>query len=280
MNLHLTGRVAVVSGGSSGIGLAIAERLAAEGACVCIAARDRARLDVAARRVRDRSTAASTGTSSVMAVAADMTDADAVAGVVESAVEAFGALHIAVSNVSGHVIDPGESGPHAGHFEATPVRALRAEFDQLVMSAWFLARSVMGHMRAAGWGRILNIGSRVAREPAWDLPHVLPNVARPANAALHRVLARSGAQDGITVNSILTASIATERYRNYHAWLAGEQGRTYADVVQERTQLIPVGRPGTPEEIASVAAFLCSGFAASITGQAIPVDGGVNRHLY
>lgn len=103
MNLHLTGRVAVVSGGSSGIGLAIAERLAAEGACVCIAARDRARLDVAARRVRDRSTAASTGTSSVMAVAADMTDADAVAGVVESAVEAFGALHIAVSNVSGHV---------------------------------------------------------------------------------------------------------------------------------------------------------------------------------
>jgi 3-oxoacyl-[acyl-carrier protein] reductase len=134
-------------------------------------------------------------------------------------------------------------------------------------------------MRAARWGRICNIGSGVAREPATHLPHVLPNAVRPAVAGMYRIMADRLRGDGITVNNVLTGSILTERNRAYWQWLAGERGASVAEVTEVVTAGIPLRRMGEPDEMAAVVAFLCSRQAARVTGQSIPVVGGGSAHL-
>lgn len=120
----------------------------------------------------------------------------------------------------------------------------------------------------------------VARETIWELPHILPNAARPAAAGLHRMLSARYAGTGVTVNSLLTGSIATERNVGYFTWLAAERGLTLEQVVAENSQRTPLRRPGRPEEMASVAAFLCSDAAGGISGQAIAMSGGNSRHVF
>lgn len=210
-----------------------------------------------------------------------MTDPAAVRSVVAQAEERFGPVGIAISNVIGHVIDTGKEGdgPGAGTFLSIPADDYRAEFSRLLVSAWSLAEAVLPGMQKQGWGRVVNIGSGVAREPTKDLPHVLPNTVRPAVAGLYRLLARRYAVDGITVNSILTGSILTERNRTYWEWLARERGKPVEEVRAVMTDAIPARRMGEPEELAAVVTFLCSERASAVTGQSIPVDGGINRHL-
>jgi 3-oxoacyl-[acyl-carrier protein] reductase len=275
MKYGIGGKVAVVSGGSRGIGLAIARTLAVEGASVMLAARTQAGLDEAASAID------AVAPGRVDALAADMTDPADVERVVAAAGDRFGPVGIAVSNVIGHVIDAdveGE-GPGAGTFASMPAAEYRREFQHLLISAWALAHACLPAMRAAGWGRICNIGSGVAREPATELPHVLPNTVRPAVAGLYRVLASRLAPEGITVNNVLTGSILTERNRSYWAWLAKENGSTFEEVTSGFHSRIPLRRQGQPEEMAALVAFLCSEQAARITGQSIPVDGGISRHL-
>jgi 3-oxoacyl-[acyl-carrier protein] reductase len=275
MDLGLEGRVAIVSGGSRGIGRAIATELAGEGALVVLAARRQQDLDEAAAAID------ALHPGRVAAVAGDLTDPDAVERVVGAARHRFGPIDIAVSNVIGHVIDTSSEGegPGAGTFVSMAAEHYREEFTRLLVSAWALADRCIPDMRATGRGRIMNIGSGVAREPTKDLPHVLPNTVRPAVAGLYRALARRLAPDGITVNNILTGSILTERNRSYWRWLAEERGQTVAEVTSGVTGGIPARRMGEPEEMAALVAFLASDLAARITGQSIPVDGGINRHL-
>ena len=265
MDLGLEGRVAVVSGGSRGIGRAIAVALADEGARVVLAARRQSDLDEAAAAIDSRHPGC----------------VEAVRGVVAAANSRFGPVGIAVSNVIGHVIDSSKEGegPGAGTFTSIGPADYREEFTHLLVSAWALAAAVVPDMRAQGWGRIINIGSGVAREPTKELPHVLPNAVRPAVAGMYRMLSRSLAPDGITVNNILTGSILTERNRSYWEWLARERQEPVADVTRIMTDSIPARRMGEPEEMAAVAAFLASDQARHVTGQSIPVDGGINRHL-
>ena len=193
----------------------------------------------------------------------------------------LGPISIAVSNVIGHVIDTAEEGegPGAGTFASMPAGEYQREFRQLFVSAWALATACLPDMRGAGWGRIVNIGSGVAREPATELPHVLPNVVRPAVAGMHRILAARLAGEGVTVNNILTGSILTERNLSYWNWLASETGKTFDEVTEQFHARIPLQRQGRPEEMAALVAFLCSERAGRITGQSIPVDGGISRHL-
>ena len=134
-------------------------------------------------------------------------------------------------------------------------------------------------MRAQGWGRILNIGSGVAREPSKDLPHVLPNTVRPAVAGMYRMMAGTLHPYGITVNNILTGSILTQRNRSYWEWLAAERGLPVDEVRAVMTDRIPARRMGEPAEMATLALYLSSDSARNVTGQSIPVDGGMNRHL-
>jgi 3-oxoacyl-[acyl-carrier protein] reductase len=271
----LEGRVAIVSGGSRGIGRAIAEELAQEGARVVLAARTQSNLDDAAAAIDARYPG------QVEAVSADMSDVDAVARVVEVARQRFGPVGIAVSNVIGHVIDTSKegAGPGAGTFLSMSHEHYRDEFTRLLVSAWALARASVPDMKAQQWGRIMNIGSGVAREPTKDLPHVMPNTVRPAVAGMYRIMARRLAADGITVNNILTGSILTERNRSYWVWLANERHQTVEEASSTMTKSIPARRMGEPREMAAVAAFLASDRAAHITGQSIPVDGGINHHI-
>jgi 3-oxoacyl-[acyl-carrier protein] reductase len=277
VELGIDGKVAVVSGASRGIGRAIAKRLVEEGALVVMAARRAPDLESAGAEI-------DAGRSGRIAtVVADMTDLADVARVIDVAHERFGLVQIAISNVIGHVIDvdvdvEGE-GPGAGTFSGLPASEYRQEFSHLLVSAWALASACIPDMKAERWGRIMNIGSGVAREPTKDLPHVLPNTVRPAVAALYRSLARDLAPDGITVNNILTGSILTERNRSYWRWLAAERGQTVEEVTSGVTGGIPVRRMGEPEEMAALVGFLASTLASSITGQSIPVDGGINRHV-
>jgi 3-oxoacyl-[acyl-carrier protein] reductase len=275
MDYGLEGKVAIVSGGSRGIGRAIATTLVAEGASVLLAARTQSHLDDAAAEI-DK-----VGPGRVDALAADMTVPAEVDRVVAACRSRFGPVGIAVSNVIGHVIDAGKEGdgPGAGNFASVPAAEYKREFEHLFVSAWALAHACLPDMRAAGWGRICNIGSGVAREPATELPHVLPNTVRPAVAGLYRILAARLAPEGVTVNNILTGSILTERNLSYWDWLARERGLTFEDVTRDFHARIPLRRQGRPEEMAALVAFLCSQQAARITGQSIPVDGGISRHL-
>lgn len=275
MDLSLDGRVAIVSGGSRGIGRAIAQALADEGVRVVLAARTQDDLDAAAHEI-DR-----THPGHVLAVSTDLRDASAVTQLVTRATDHFGSVDIAVSNVIGHVIDANKegSGPGAGTFLGTPSASYREEFEHLFLSAWFLADAVIPQMKHRRWGRLLNIGSGVAREPMKELPHVLPNTVRPAVAGLYRMLAKELAPWNITVNNLLTGSILTERNRSYWEWLAAERSLPVAEVQRVMTDVIPAGRMGEPTEMAAVATFLASEQAAHLTGQSIPIDGGINRHL-
>jgi 3-oxoacyl-[acyl-carrier protein] reductase len=275
MDYGLDGRVAVVSGGSRGIGRSIARLLASEGAKVMLAARTRSHLDVACEEID------AVAPGRVDATSADMTDPAEVDGVVETTRQRFGPVGIAVSNVIGHVIDADAEGegPGAGTFASMPPEEYRREFQHLFISAWALAHACVADMRAAQWGRIINIGSGVAREPTIELPHVLPNTVRPAVAGMYRILAARLAADGITVNNVLTGSILTERNLSYWRWLAQERGSTFDDVTADFHARIPLRRQGQPEEMAALVAFLCSTRAARVTGQSIPVVGGSNRHL-
>ena len=275
MDYGLTGKVAIVSGGSRGIGKAIADALIDEGASVMLAARTQQHLDAALADLEPRASGR------VAAVSADMTDPPDVARAVELTRQRFGPVTIAISNVIGHVIDAAKEGdgPGAGTFASMPSGEYRREFRHLFMSAWALAHECLPDMRAAGWGRICNIGSGVAREPTTELPHVLPNTVRPAVAGMYRMLAADLAPEGITVNNLLTGSILTERNRSYWVWLAGERGVSVDEVTKTFHEHIPLHRQGLPEEMAAVAVFLCSQQAARITGQSIPIDGGISRHL-
>jgi len=275
MDFDLVDKVAVVSGASRGIGKAIATTLACEGACVMLVARKKKDLDDAVAEIEVRAPGR------VDAVVADMTEPREVADAVGAARARFGPISITVSNVIGHVIDSGKEGdgPGAGTFSSMPAEEYRREFHHLFVSAWSLAHEALPDMRAARWGRICNIGSGVAREPATNLPHVLPNVVRPAVAGLHRLLAARLAPEGITVNNILTGSILTERNLSYWRWLADERGSTFDEVTAAFHGQIPLRRQGEPSEMAALVAFLCSARAGSITGQSIPVDGGISHHL-
>jgi 3-oxoacyl-[acyl-carrier protein] reductase len=274
MDLCIEGKVALVSGGSRGIGLAIAEQLLREGARVVITGRSLESLELA------ESVLGKIAADKAFAIPADMTISDDVDHAVAEAGRRFGPVQIAISNVIGHVIDPDENGPHAGFFSSAKPADFKTEFKQLGLSAWHLAAAVLPGMKRAGWGRLINIGSGVAREPAWELPHILPNVVRPAVAGLYRCLAKELASDGITVNSILTGSIATERNRDYFVWLARERGVSVEDLHKKFYGASPIKRPGLPSEMAALAAFLCSGQASAISGQAIAMSGGTLRHIY
>jgi NAD(P)-dependent dehydrogenase (short-subunit alcohol dehydrogenase family) len=275
MRLGLDGRTAIVSGGSRGIGFAIARTLAAEGVSVMLAARNPGQLETAASGID------ALYPGRVAHVSADMTDPAEVARVVASTRQRFGPVHIAISNVIGHVIDPATEGdgPGAGTFRDMEPTEYRREFQQLAVSAWALLHECLPDMREAGWGRICNIGSGVARETATELPHVLPNVVRPAVAGIYRLLAARLAPTGVTINNILTGSILTERNLSYWRWLAAERGATIDMVTSDFHARIPLRRQGHPEEMAALVAFLCSDLAGRITGQSIPVDGGISRHL-
>jgi 3-oxoacyl-[acyl-carrier protein] reductase len=262
MDLGLRGRAALVTGASRGLGRAVAEALAAEGADLAISARTAADLE----RVR-ADIAAATG-ARVMAIAGDLSTDDGPAGVARAALASLGRVDILVTN---------SGGPPAGPFEAHDRAAWRAAMAGLFESAVELVRPLLPGMRERRWGRIIAITSIAAKQPVDGL--ILSNAARAAVTGFARTLANEVARDGITVNTVLPGYTRTRRVEELAERLAAARACAPADVVDSWTREIPAGRMGEPDELAALVAFLASERAAYITGASIPVDGGWIRSL-
>jgi 3-oxoacyl-[acyl-carrier protein] reductase len=262
MDLGIRGKVALVSGGSKGIGRAIADELAREGARVLVAARGQEAIDAAVAAIRANGGVAS-------GCSADLATQDGVERAVAAARSAFGSPDIAISNVYG---------PTHGRWDETQNDDFRAAYDQMVMSVVWLTRAVVPDMKKRGWGRLVNVGSICAKEPHRELPLLTANVTRVGVVALQKSLSAELGKYGITVNTLATGGFLTDRFRAYFEKRAAERGVAY-ETLLERPD-VPVGRLGTPEEMAAVAAFLCSTRASYVTGQMIVVDGGKVETLW
>jgi 3-oxoacyl-[acyl-carrier protein] reductase len=250
VDLGIQGRVALVGGASQGIARAVAEVLVAEGARVVITSRD-----------ADRIARVATEIGAVAGLAWDSADLDAAPGLVARVADELGPVEILITNTGGPPADPDPLSFSAEQWE----QAHRT----LVLAPMTLLKLVLPGMRERGWGRILAIASTTVREPISAL--ILSNAERSAQLAAYKTLAREVARDGVTINSLLTGSIATERM----ASLAGSMENAEAGAAAT----VPAARIGRPEEMAWAAAFLASDRAAYITGTALAVDGGALRGI-
>lgn len=247
MNLGLTGRTAIVCGASSGMGLAIADGLAAEGAKVAMIGRRRDLLEREAERI------------GALAVQGDITIPQHLERLVETTLEAFGGIDVLVLN---------GGGPPAGAATAVTPLAIEEAIGLLLLPFVGLVTLCLPHLRTSGRGRIVAIESSSVREPIPGL--ALSNAVRPGVVGWLKTLARELAADGITVNTIAPGRIDTARMQA----LYGPAGPSAEDLAQ-----IPIGRLGTGAEIGAVACFLASDAASYVTGTVIPVDGGLSRSL-
>jgi 3-oxoacyl-[acyl-carrier protein] reductase len=264
MDLGIAGRVALVSGGSRGIGRAVAELLCAEGARVLIAARTPGPIEEAVAALQE-------GGGEAAGIAADMTSREGVARAVEAARSNFGPPEIAIANVHSPV--------DGDFFEVAEQDFVRA-FEALTLSIALLARAVIPDMKARGWGRILNIGSGSAKEPPRELRHILGNTARSSGVTLVKSLANELGPYGITVNSIGTGLFRTGFMEDFFDRLAEEQGLDRETAVARFAEGIPVRRAGEPRELAGLAGYLCSDRGGFVTGQLIMADGGFGRSAW
>jgi 3-oxoacyl-[acyl-carrier protein] reductase len=258
MDLGISGKVALVFGGSKGIGLGCAHEFAREGCPTVIAARTQGTIDDAVAEVR-------TAGGQVAGISADCTTRDGIALAVKAATEAFGAPDILIFNV--------DSGPK-GAFLDIDDETFAAANNNNVMAFRWAVQAVFPHMREQGWGRILTIGTNSVKAPHRKLPRAAQNTYRVGALALSKTLSAELGSFGITVNTLGTGAIATPQFRDVFTKIAEAQGQTYEEHIAERVSAWPVQRMGTPEDMAAAAAFLCSDRAGFITGQVLIVDGG------
>lgn len=255
MDLGLHGKVAMIAGGSAGLGLATARALAAEGAKVSIAGRDPQRLASAVEQLQ------TDGAGTVMGRALDVRDDAAVGQWVADTVAEFGALHIVVANAGG---------PPVGSATELTAKDYRDALELNLTSSIVLCEQTVPHLRKAGWGRYLFITSMSAKIPAPRL--ALSNVTRAGVLGYAKSLMYDVAKDGITVNVLAPGFTRTARFEQVFS--TPEQQEKLA------AEQIPLGRVADPAEFAAVATFLASQPAGYVTGTVMQIDGGWAGSLY
>jgi 3-oxoacyl-[acyl-carrier protein] reductase len=247
VNLGLDGRTAIVCGASSGMGLAIAEALAREGANVAMFARRRDVIEREAERI------------GALAVRGDATIATDLQRLVDRTLQAFDAIDVVVWNAGG---------PPPGTATEITDDELEGAFELLLLPAVRLLRLCLPHLERSGSGRLIAVTSMAAREPTSHL--ALSNAFRPAVTGWAKTLARELGGRGITVNCVAPGRIDTARLAQLYP------GGPGADELAD----IPLGRWGTPAEFADVVCFLASERASYVNGTTIAVDGGLGRGLF
>ena len=263
MDLGIRGKVALVAASSKGLGRAVAEELAAEGAHLVICARGKETLEQTAESIRQ-----TTGVR-VVAVAADVSNPADAARVAKAAFEELGRVDILVTN---------SGGPPSGPFENLTAEMWDTATRVLLESAVELTRAVLPGMKERRWGRILNVTSIAAKQPIEGL--MLSNSLRAAVIGFARTLANEVAPFNVTVNNLLPGYTRTDRVQELARAAGSKAGGSNADIVSRWEKEIPMGRLGEPREFAALAAFLASERASYITGSSIAVDGGWIRSLF
>ena len=255
MDIRLDGRTAVITGGSKGLGLAVATRFAASGANVAILARRPDALEEA------RAAIAASARGRVEAVSCDVAKAEAVQHAFETVMARLGRVDIVVNNAGTSRTMP---------FEEATDTIWQEDLDLKLFAAIRLTRLAWPQMKARGWGRVINVLNTGAKAPrAGSAP---TTISRAAGMALTKVLAGEGAPHGILVNALLVGLIVTDQVRQWHRLRGGN--RTLEEFIADTGKPVPLGRMGTAEEFANVACFLASDAAGYVTGTAINVDGG------
>ncbi|MGH7865617.1 MAG: SDR family oxidoreductase [Candidatus Binataceae bacterium] len=259
MDLKLTGKTALILGGSKGIGKGIAGALAAEGVAVALLARGQEALDSAVAEIEARGGRA-------IGVAADLGNWPTVESAVASARKQLGPIDILLNNTGG---------PPPSGVVGVSAELWETQFRTMVLCLFRVTELVLAEMRARKWGRILNVTSYIVVEPATAI-----GISSTLRSAIHgwaKTLAAETARDGITVNTLLPGVIATDRSLRLNSAAAERQGISVAEALERTARSIPVGRLGTPEEFGAVATVLASPLAAYVTGSLIRIDGGLVR---
>jgi 3-oxoacyl-[acyl-carrier protein] reductase len=265
MDLEISGRVALVVGGSKGIGLEVARLLAADGARVAVVARTPKPIDRAVAMITDDGGEA-------VGVPADMSEQEGIERAVAEVTAALGPPLIVVTQADFHV---------RGYFaEVTRAEDYVDSYRTYTLSQVHLLHAVLPAMQDAGWGRFVHIGSATAKEPQSNPPHTVANATRPSTVGLLKSVADEYARFGITCNTVAPGWIGTrttEWYLSEHEGLVDEEERRDWMIGTAR---VPAGRLGDPKEIASTIAYLCSHRAGYINGHYIAVDGGHHRSAF
>lgn len=262
MDLGLKNKTAIVSAASQGLGFAVADELAAEGANLVICSRRPEAIEAAAESIRKHGT-------EVIALAADVANPNDLKRLTETAMDRFGRIDILVTN---------SGGPPAGQFDALDRNAWENAVGLLLHSVVDLVRLVLPGMKAQKWGRILNITSIASKQPVDNL--MLSNSIRAGLTGFAKTLANEVAADGVTVNNILPGYTRTERLTELFDFIAEKEGISTDEVIARWESEIPMRRLGEPKEFAALAAFLVSERASYITGSSIAVDGGWTKSLF
>ncbi|MCF8080659.1 MAG: SDR family oxidoreductase [Desulfobacterales bacterium] len=247
-------KIAVVTGGSEGIGKAVATGLAKEGAKVAISGRRADPLTEVAEKIRGQTAG------DVLAIAGDMTGRNDVRRFTDTVLEKWGTVHILVNNVGCAV---------KALFEELTDENWRSSMEANLYSAIFCTERVLPTMRKQGWGRIINLAAVSAKQPSTHL--MASNAAKSALLGFSKTLAREVAADNILVNCVCPGRVLSAQVLE----LFSETERSAIAEAQ-----IPLKRFGIPEEVADLVVFLSSERSSYITGTVIPVDGGITQGLY
>jgi 3-oxoacyl-[acyl-carrier protein] reductase len=257
MDLGLKGKVALVAGGSMGLGRATALELSREGAKVAIGALDDSYLKEAAEEIRRE-----TG-GEVLALPVDVSDAEEAKAFVRRAIVHYGTVDVLVNNAGG---------PPAADFLEIDEALWEKGFRLNLLSTILMTREVIPILKAKRWGRIINMTSISVKQPIDGL--ILSNTVRMGIIGLAKTLSTELAPFNITVNSVCPGYTMTDRVRKLAKTTAAKEGTTSEAVIGRWEAQIPMGRLGTPEEFAALVAFLASERSGYITGAAIQIDGG------